>query len=90
MAEPVSDLYRQLWFLGWQWRSEGYQAWGGRSPRALTEGHRLRIFKAQAVKKRERSGLCSQLELGPELAKEGPPVKPGGSFISRLREDDHG
>ncbi len=52
--------------------------WDGRSPRDLTQAGMNPIFKAQAVKKRERSGFdAGQLDLW--LAKSEGPRRDSGA-----------
>ena len=59
--------------------------WGGRSPRELTRARVSFIFKAGAVKKRERIRDPRQLDLF-ERAVEGPFVYEGVPLLFGLEE----
>ncbi len=62
------------------------EPWEGRSPRGLTRGSNILIFKTQGAKKRERSSFGEQLELWPELAGRGP-LYEGAPLLLPLPEE---
>ena len=70
------------------WQSEvDALPWGGRSPRALTRGFAVSIFKARAVKGRPQLRWDDQLDFfaAPD---EGPLYQGAPSLLPLLQEED--
>ncbi len=63
--------------------------WEGCSPRALTRVAMSRIFKAQAVKKRERFDLSGQLDFW-MTDEKGPVRSHGAPLLIEPRRSDGG